>query len=177
MGLFRTTPKSVPKSETKVVTESPHKKICAQMAEDSKIFALYSKDGELAVDHFGRAGGGRVNVAEAFYLAMNLNFIHYFGNRVQVGLYCPQGLEMLSPTQASFKPVYQLGEDAVVHTNSKEKGFKVNLTDYEQGILLMTLRLPKEWSLPDAGQLRVKLQSSLLFNPTEMDTFLLKLSI
>lgn len=177
MGLFRSTPKAVPKSETRVVTESPHKKICAQMAEDGKIFALYSKDGEFVVDHFGQPGEGKVDLVQPFYLAMNLNFIHYFGNRVQMGLYCPKGLEMLSPAQASFKPVYQLGEDAVIHTNSKEKGQKVNLTDYEQGVLLMLLRLPKEWQVPSTGQLRVKLQSSLLFNPTDMDTFLLKLSI
>ena len=174
MGLFRPAPKSEPPRE---VLESPHKKICHDMAEDSKLFALYSKEGTMLVDHFGKSSGGGLDVTQPFYLAMNLNFVQYFSNSVKVGVYNTNGLEMLSPNLASFKPVYHLGEDAVIYTNSKEKGFKVSMNDYEKGILVMLLKLPKEWNIASNGQLRVKLQSSLLFNPTEMDTFLLKMAV
>lgn len=176
MGLFRMTQKT--DGGSSVAMENPQKKIIDEMTGEGRIFALFSKEGQFLVDHFGKTSVNRFDFqAQSFYLAMNLNFVQDFGNTVKIGLCNPTGTELLSPDWASLKLAYHLPDDVVVHTNSKDQGSKISLKDYEEGIMLVLLKMPKQWTMPAEGQLRLKLQASLTFNPFELETFLLKLSI
>lgn len=172
MGIFNVTPKR----ESSVVAESPQQKITREMAKEGHILSLYAKDGRFLTDHLGNNGEGVgvQTISAGFYVAMNLNFVQNFGNVLKIGLYDPTGVNLVSPRQASIKLLHQFGEDAVVHTNSKVNGHKVSLSDYDGGVLVTLLKLPKDWDLPQEGQLKVKLQSTMIFNPLEMETFMLR---
>lgn len=175
MGLFRMAQKTDGGS---VAMENPQKKIIDEMTGEGRIFALFSREGEFLVDHFGKTSIDKIDfLAQSFYLAMNLNFIQDFGNTVKLGLCNTTGTELLSPDWASLKLAYHLPDDVIVHTNSKDRGSKINLKDYEGGIMLVLLKMPRQWTMPAEGQLRLKLQASLTFNPLELETFLLKLNI
>lgn len=172
MGIFSV----APKGGNRVSVESPQQKISHEMSSKGHILALFSKEGRFLTDHMGKGveASGSEQIADGFYLAMNLNFVLNFGNSLKMGLYDPSGVTLVSTQLASLKMLHQFGDDAVVHTNSKTSGNKVGVADYDEGILITLLKLPKGWGLPEEGQLKVKLQSTMIFNPLEMETFLLR---
>ncbi len=160
------------------VEVEPYEKICREMNDTGKLLALYTRDGHFLVDQFGKYKDiDKIDPEEAFYLAMNLNFVYSFSNSVKLGIYNQSGTELMSPELASFKLVYHMDEDSVIHTGGVGDVPKVNLKDYEHGILLIRLKNPREWQVPAAGMVRVNLQVSLIFNQRELENFLLKVPI
>lgn len=155
-----------------VVEDEPHQIICQNMSEAGRFFALYSKDGQYLVDHFGRfAEDCLFKPDEAFYLVVNLNFVQSFYNCAQMGIYNFRGTELISPELVSFKLVHHLTAGEVIQTS------QINLEDYSNEILLTRLKKPKEWKIPVEGLIRINLQVSLIFNPVEIENFLLKIPI
>lgn len=175
MGIFKRSPKHA----YGAVVQSPLEKISGEMLDGGTILALYSRDGAFIADHMGKqAGEVKPRIfAEGFYFAMNLNFVQSFGNSLQLGLYDPAGTSLVSPRISALKLLHQFGDEVLVYTNSKTAGPKVSLADYDGGILISMLKLPKDWSLPPEGQIKVKLQSTMIFNPLELETFLLRVQI
>lgn len=165
-------------SKETVTEEEPHEIISQNMSESGRFFALYSKKGQYLVDHFGKlAEANYFNLDEAFYLVMNLNFVHSFYNCAQMGIYNFPGTELISPELASFKLVHHLKEGALIEAGSKSKGLGIDLHEYAHDVLLARIKKPKEWKKPAEGLLRVHLQVSLIFNPLEIESFLLKIPL
>lgn len=171
MGLFKLFQK---RESSVVVQEKPHEKVYKQMTDEGRLIGLFAKDGEFLTDQLGESRVD-VRVENTFYLAMNLNFVESFYNTVQVGVY-DSGDELVSAHPKLYKLAYHLGDDLVVETNSKGTGPKVNVADYEKGILLTMLKLPQDWRLPENGQILVKVQASMIFNPGELESYILKLA-
>lgn len=172
MGYFKLFQKR--ESSVVVVQEKPHEKIYKQMADEGRLIGLFSKTGEFLIDQLGEFRA-EVVVENAFYLAVNLNFVESFYNTVQFDVY-DSGHGSISANPQLYKLAYHLGDDLVVETNSKGRGPRVNIADYENGILLTMLKIPKGWSLPKDGQIQVKVQASMIFNPGELETYILKLN-
>lgn len=157
------------KSEVK----DPYKMIVNDMVKENIVFGLFSKNGDFITDHFKKEDSEVLfSLTDSYYLAMNLNFVEKFSNTIRAKIHDTNGFEQLS-SEATFRWLYHKEEEEIISLNSKAKGVKIDPKDYDEGILLLLLKFPKEWRFFKRGQVRIDIESSLIYNPGELEQFVI----